>query len=410
MNSSGTPDYSGTIIQPATTWAGGTLASPGVLYVNGSTGTIHKPGVSNLWVDGTNLPSGAHGITVFGGAFHGTIVGVGVFNVPQDGMRFEPNTGGGRADGWTVRDSVVQTFGGHGLFQHGQDSQFINVHIQAAPSSTTSGPCWYVDNGNNCRWIGCRADQSGDSGWTLDSNPGGSPDSPGSSITLVGCGTEGNANYGLHLINTSGTGGQIRTPVVAVGCSFDFDGRSNPTGGGAGVRVEGYNTLQLIGCDVTIGTAAPVHPQYALVTALAGTPTPTTPPTLIRAVGGMWNCNAATLVNDTAGMGTSGGLHIDVYGVTGGAWTSGSTIAPFNNGIVTTPAAVTTPAVPATNGTVTNATGIDVAVYISGGVVSKITVGGTQVLSASPATVYLPAGATIGLTWSTKPSWVWQGI
>ena len=109
-------------------------------------------------------------------------------------------------------------------------------------------------------------------------------------------------------------------------------------------------------------------------------------------------------------MGTAGGLHIDVHAVTGGPWLTSSTISPYQNGIATTPPAVTTPAVPASGATVTNQTGCDVAVYLSGGTVSRITVGGTAVLRAAPATVYLPAGATIALAYSAAPTWVWQAV
>jgi hypothetical protein len=39
-----------------------------------------------------------------------------------------------------------------------------------------------------------------------------------------------------------------------------------------------------------------------------------------------------------------------------------------------------------------------------------VAVNGTTVLTSSPATAYVPAGATIALTWSVKPSWVWQAV
>lgn len=406
MNSASTPDYSGTVVKPSAAWSGAGLNQPGVIYINGDTATVHKPGVSNLWIDGSVAPSGVHGISAYGGAFHGMVLGVGVYNAPQDGMHFAQSTNGTRADGWTISNCVVQTFGMHGIYWHGQDTQFINVHVQAAQASTSGSSCWYVDNGNNCRWLGCRGDQSADSGWTIDSNPGGTSDtdSPGSSITLIGCGTENNANYGLHLINSSG-GGQMRTPVLAVGCSWDFDGgRAAPSGTGAGICVAGYNTLNLIGCDVTTGDK--LYPEHALATAAVGGHAPA----LVRAIGGVWNCHGSLLVEDAADMGPAGGLHVDVHGVTGGPWLAASTITPYKNGIATTPPAVATPAVPSSGASVANPTGCDVVVYLTGGSVSLVTVGGTAVLRATPATVYLPVGATVGLTYSTAPTWVWQAV
>lgn len=91
----------------------------------------------------------------------------------------------------------------------------------------------------------------------------------------------------------------------------------------------------------------------------------------------------------------------------------------FNAGIATSVSAVTTPAVPATTVAAANTTGVDVIVYVvsGGGAVTVISVNGTatgaQVTATSgiTATVYLPAGQTIALTYaSTAPTWVWQAV
>lgn len=89
----------------------------------------------------------------------------------------------------------------------------------------------------------------------------------------------------------------------------------------------------------------------------------------------------------------------------------------FLSGIATTPPAVTTPAVPLTTVPVANSTTVDCIVYLLSGnaAVTGIAVNGVAtglVLAASTtscATVYLPAGATITLTYaSTAPTWVWM--
>jgi hypothetical protein len=400
-------DYAGTIIKASPgAWAQTTAA--GVIYVNGNGTTIYKPSVANLWIDGSSVTGTTlHGISAYGGAFHGVVSGVGVWNVCGSGMNFQPDSSGNRSDGWTIRDCVVQTWGSgaatdYGIYWHGQDTQFVNVHVQAIQAASGGGACWYVDNGDNCRWVACRGDQSNDSGWVFNSFPKGG--SPGASSTLVGCGTENNQNYGISLINDSAEGTEQRTPVIAIACSFDFDGRS---GSGAGVSVQGVNALDLIGCNITTnGPNGNVGPQHGLVTATPGMPQK------VRAIGGTWNCIGTSLVQDGAGMGPAGGLSIDVHAVTGGPWSSGSTLAPYKNGIATTPPPVTTPNVPSSGGQVQNETGCDVAVYITGGDVLAITVNDTAVLNSSPATVYLPAGASIGWIYSgtTVPSWVWQAV
>jgi hypothetical protein len=91
----------------------------------------------------------------------------------------------------------------------------------------------------------------------------------------------------------------------------------------------------------------------------------------------------------------------------------------FRSGISTTPPGVTTPAVPATTVAVANTTTVDVIVYLvsGGGAVTVISVNGTatgaQVTGTSgiTATVYLPAGQTIALTYaSTPPTWTWVAV
>ena len=91
----------------------------------------------------------------------------------------------------------------------------------------------------------------------------------------------------------------------------------------------------------------------------------------------------------------------------------------FRSGIATVPPGVTTPAVPLTTVAVANSTTVDVIVYLAsaGGAVTVITVNGTatgaQVTATSgiTATIYLPAGQTIALTYaSTAPTWTWVAV
>jgi hypothetical protein len=71
---------------------------------------------------------------------------------------------------------------------------------------------------------------------------------------------------------------------------------------------------------------------------------------------------------------------------------------------------VTAPAVPASTVTATNTTGVDCTVFIVGGTISAISVGGvTTGLTATPATVRLPVGQTIAVTYTVAPTWKWFG-
>lgn len=91
----------------------------------------------------------------------------------------------------------------------------------------------------------------------------------------------------------------------------------------------------------------------------------------------------------------------------------------FNAGVASTPPAVTTPSIAATTVAVANTTTVNVFVYVvsGGGAVTVITVNGTATgaqvtgTSGNTATVYLPAGQTIALTYaSTAPTWTWVAV
>jgi hypothetical protein len=67
----------------------------------------------------------------------------------------------------------------------------------------------------------------------------------------------------------------------------------------------------------------------------------------------------------------------------------------------------TTPSVPASNAALTNNSGIDATVHISGGTVTVVKVGATTTGLTSPCTIRVPVGQTITLTYSVAPTWVW---
>ena len=66
------------------------------------------------------------------------------------------------------------------------------------------------------------------------------------------------------------------------------------------------------------------------------------------------------------------------------------------------------PAVPASATAYTNASGVDCTVYIAGGTVTAIAVGGTAT-GATAGTFRVAAGQTIALTYSVSPTWSWFG-
>lgn len=67
------------------------------------------------------------------------------------------------------------------------------------------------------------------------------------------------------------------------------------------------------------------------------------------------------------------------------------------------------PAVPASTTPYTNTLNADATVHIAGGTVTAIAVGGQATGLTTPATVRVPAGQTITLTYSVAPTWTWFG-
>lgn len=70
---------------------------------------------------------------------------------------------------------------------------------------------------------------------------------------------------------------------------------------------------------------------------------------------------------------------------------------------------VTTPSVPSSNTAVTNTSGTNVQVVITGGTMTAVTIGGVQV-GTGAGTYQLPAGQTIAMTYSVAPTWAWTPV
>ncbi len=67
------------------------------------------------------------------------------------------------------------------------------------------------------------------------------------------------------------------------------------------------------------------------------------------------------------------------------------------------------PGVPASATPLTNTTGYDVTVFISGGTLSNVSIGGVSTGGLSTESYRLPVGQTITLTYTVAPTWTWFG-
>jgi hypothetical protein len=71
---------------------------------------------------------------------------------------------------------------------------------------------------------------------------------------------------------------------------------------------------------------------------------------------------------------------------------------------------ISPPVVPATTVAYTNGYGRDAFVFVKGGTVTVITVAGITIANSTGAGVYVPAGKTISITYSSAPTWAWTLI
>ncbi len=67
------------------------------------------------------------------------------------------------------------------------------------------------------------------------------------------------------------------------------------------------------------------------------------------------------------------------------------------------------PTIPASNTPLTNTTGYDVTVFISGGTLSNVAIGGVSTGGLSTESYRLPVGQSITLTYTVAPTWTWFG-
>lgn len=214
---------------------------------------------------------------VDGIACHGRVIGteiesVSIALVSGHGIAFYPRAGGANGDGLWMSRIMIQRPGKNGVHRPVNDASIHNVHVQYA--GQVAGPGlghgFYStpDSGGNMIYVGCRADLCAGCGWLIDHMG-----TYGDATKLSCCSTERNAQDGVLVINSSGTGSQWRAPVIISGCCFEGDGHNRGTGGDfAGIRVRGKNRVFIDGTTVMVNTldAAAGAPKYSLYLQQAG--------------------------------------------------------------------------------------------------------------------------------------------
>lgn len=298
----------GSVLQAVSPWPASTpFPLQSIIYMDGRKFTVggvtytggSRMVIQDLWIDGSGLPSGSGviGIGATYSAFNGVISGVGIYGTPSDGIQFDI-TGNARPDGWLFESVMIDSVSGNGVTLTAEDTLMVGVHVQ---NGAGSGDGFYLSNATNGRLIGCRAD-SCVNGFTFPA---------GNGATLIGCGTQGNSQYGLNVQNDTTSPG---SPVRCTSCSFTFDGVS-------GMYVSGLNIVLLEQCNVLVGQGNTV-PAYALTVAEQGGASPL----LVQAMGGVWNCqNTTSAISVGSGVST-GALSYSVHEILGGTIKATSTV------------------------------------------------------------------------------------
>ncbi len=258
----------GTVITPVSGFASSYAVSAAIV-LDGVTGVQ----LSDFTINGSEATSAVDGIAAYGTVSAAAFADLGIYGPTGNGINFVAD-GSSAADGCKAIRIMIQDPVGAGWNTVPSDTTAVDVHVQNA-----GGDGITITNGGNIRFIGCRSDLSGGSGWVIDhpGSGGGYTDA----VVLVGCGTQRNEENGVRITNSSTTGAAWRDPVVISGCSFDEDGSGpvNSTSGDhtggvyAGIWVEGNNRVWITGSTVFVGTLdyADGCPMYGLAAAPIGT-------------------------------------------------------------------------------------------------------------------------------------------
>jgi hypothetical protein len=283
----------------------------------------------------------------------------------------------------------------------GHNNRIVNCTFDNAAAAGFGGGLWMTSNDENLvlgcdfQFLGGTASPSG------SSLPVALYDQSGlhmiQSCTFVGSRGSNTNVIGIRIQNMK------KTRVV--GCTFDGQGGDNVFLAGQECAVVGNMFTSIGDQAATAGTAAGVHLEFAAAN---------------NTVTG--NCFDSSSTNGRTGyfiyeqqIGSSGPNVITdntmtVVGTLGvqAVLTAGVASQVARNIGFNPIGKQTAPGIPASTTPLTNPFNVDCSVWISGGTVTVISMGG-QATGQTSGYFLLPAGQTITLTYTVAPAWVWFG-
>ncbi|HEY1668492.1 MAG TPA: glycosyl hydrolase family 28-related protein [Trebonia sp.] len=243
----------GTIIKPAAGFTGIAVISMTQASGQGGQQQFYAFSVDGSNVTGTNTIHGIEATSAVAAVkMRDVLVYGGNGALGGDGLHVAAGSNG-LPDFWDVAHCKFSGFKGNGVSLNGLADSFFF----ACESTGNTGWGWTITNGNNSRFVGCKAEGAGtNGGWQLTAASGFT-----GQLTFSAC-TSGSNHQDGWQVNGPGAG------VYSIsGCRSTNDGLTS----GAGFTVQaGYaGTVQLTGVDTVPATSTPA---YGLkVSAVAGT-------------------------------------------------------------------------------------------------------------------------------------------
>ena len=248
----------GTIIQPASPFTGYAAAlrrhAPAV-HSNPPATQGGAQRIQYISIDGTNALNGnnMHGIAILNAVACVTLRDVLIYgsngHLPGDGIHAvtSPSNPPDLINAFSVHASEM---GNYGIYCSGVADSYWN----SCESTGNQVAGWYVLNGNNTRFIGCKGEQTkAGPGWYLDAATGFT-----GILHLLACTSQDNFEDGFFFTGT-GTG-----TYQLLGRSSDGDGSNGGAGGGgyAGIRLSGFDGVVLAdGFNIRLNSGT-TSPQY----------------------------------------------------------------------------------------------------------------------------------------------------
>lgn len=191
---SGLP-VTGAILKPSSAFSGAAVLS---MTDGGSQAGGQQ--IRGISIDGSSLPSGntVHGIQATGAVAAVTLRDCLIYGGTAgggNGLDAQQGTGAANPDFWDVAHCKFSGWKGIGAHLVGVADCFFT----ACESTGNTGNAWDITNGNNCRYMGCKAEGSA-VGWNLNGNWGST-----GFAELVGCTAASNSGADFS-VSGSGTG------------------------------------------------------------------------------------------------------------------------------------------------------------------------------------------------------------